>query len=149
LLVKSSYICYSTPMNMDTIKSKIATLATVYNLDMVVLFGSQVTGKTHAESDVDIAYYSDTKLDFNQEVSLNTDLIDVFRNDNVSLVNLKTASPLLAKEVVSKGVVLYATSPSLFSQVYAYVLRIYEEARPLFELRRHYLDYKIEQYRHA
>ena len=133
----------------DDIKQRIADLAQKYGFDLVVLFGSQATGRTHKESDVDVAYYSDIKLDFNQEVLINTDLTVIFKNDQVSLVNLKRASPLLAREVVVKGVVLYAKDSSLFSQLYARTLRMYEEARPLFELRRHYLDYKIEQYRHA
>ena len=135
--------------NLETIKEKAEKLAEKYNLDLLVLFGSQTTGLTHKESDVDIAYFSDAKLDFNEEILLNTELTEVFRNDQVSLVNLKQAPPLLAKEIVSKGVVLYEKTSSLFSQLYAHVLRVYEEALPLFELRRHYLDYRMEQYQNA
>ena len=136
-------------VDIKNVKPQIEKLVKRYNLALLVLFGSQATGLTHKESDVDVAYYSHEKLDFNQEILLDTDLTGIFRNDKVSLINLKTASPLIAKEIVSKGVVLHTDDNFLFSQLYARVLRMYEEASPIFELRRQYLDYKIAKYRHV
>ena len=135
--------------NIDEIKERAGKLAEQYGLDLLVLFGSQVTGFTHKESDVDVAYLSDRKLSFEDEILLNTDLTEIFGNDKVSLVNLRQAPPLLAKRIVSEGIVLYAKTSSLFSQLYAQTLRTYEEALPLFELRRRYLDYKLKQYQRA
>ena len=94
-------------MNTAEIKKKIALLAKNYNLSLVVLFGSQASGKTHKESDVDVAYLSLAKLSFDDEARLNADLTEVFRNDAVSLVNFKTAPPLLLKQIVTNAQVLY------------------------------------------
>lgn len=131
------------------INKKIKDLAEKYDLSLVLLFGSQVTGNTHSESDFDVAYVSNKKLTFDDEVKFNTSLTDVFRNDKVSLVNLKTASPLLAKQIVMNCKIFYEKKGHLFSDLLTYTLRTYEEASPLFDLRRHYLNYKMNQYKHA
>ena len=136
-------------MDIASVKPKIAKLAEKYGLTLVVLFGSQVTGQTHKESDVDVAYSSEKKLSFDDEVLLNTDLTEAFRNDKVSLVNLKTASPLLLKQIVTNALVLYEKTPHLFIETFIYALRAYEEARPLFELREEYLNRRINEYKHA
>lgn len=130
-------------------KNKIAEIAKCYNLTLVVLFGSQVTGFTHKESDVDVAYMSDRKLSFYDETLLNTELTEVFRNDKVSLVNLKTASPLLLKQIVMNAIVLYEQAPHLFTETFLYILRVYEDAKPIFDLRAHYLSRKISEYKNV
>jgi len=124
-------------------------IAKKHDLTLVVLFGSQVSGFTHKESDVDIAYLSDSKLSFDDEVRLNAALMEVFKNDAVSLVNLKTAPPLLLKQVVTNAVVLYERTPHLFTHIFIIALRMYEEAMPLFELRSHYLAKKINAYKYV
>lgn len=136
-------------LDTEKTKEKIKTLAEKYGLSLVVLFGSQVSGQTHSESDFDVAYASDKKLSFDEEVLLNTDLTGVFRNDHVQLVNMKTASPLLLKQIVTKGVVLYEKEKHIFESFFVYGLRLYDEAGALFDLRRHYLDKTIKEYKHA
>ncbi len=136
-------------IDLKTTKEKIKKLAEKYGLSLVVLFGSQVTGQTHSESDFDVAYMSERKLSFDEEVLLNTDLTEVFRNDHVQLVNLKTASPLLMKQVVVSCIVLYEKSESLFNEFYIYALRMYGEAKILFDLREHYLEHIIKAYKHV
>lgn len=136
-------------MDFEVVKPHIAKLARKYDLTLVVLFGSQVTGHTHKESDIDVAYMSDKKLSFDEEVLLNTDLTGVFRNDKVSLVNMKTASPLLLKQIVTNATVLYERTPHLFIEMFLYALRVYEDAQPIFELRDEYLKRRVKEYTHA
>lgn len=130
-------------------KKQIAEIAKKHDLTLVVLFGSQATGHTHKESDVDVAYMSDKKLSFHDEVLLNTDLTEAFRNDKVSLVNLKTAPPLLLKQIVANAVVLYEKTSHLFTEIFLYAMRTYEEAKPLFKLREQYLARRINEYKYA
>ncbi len=136
-------------MDFEAVKPKIAELAKRYGLTLVVLFGSQVTGKTHRESDVDVAYMSERKLSFDDEAFLNFNLTEIFHNDKVSLVNMKAASPLLLKQVVTNAVVLHERTPHLFVEMFLYGLRIYEEAQPIFELRDAYLTRRLNEYKHA
>lgn len=137
-------------MNMIEIdKNKISEIAKRYKLTLVVLFGSQATGFTHKDSDVDVAYRSSSKLSFDDEVLLNTKFTELFGNDKVSLVNLKTAPPLLLKQIVTNGRALYEESRHLFTELFIYALRVYEEAESIFDLRRHYLSRKISEYENA
>lgn len=136
-------------INIDTIKPQIMKLAEKYGLSLVLLFGSQATGKTHNESDIDIAYLSPQKITFEEEINIDTDLIEIFKNNEVQLVNVKKASPLFMKKIVEESIVLYEKDRSIFTDLLLYSIRIYEEAKVLFDLRRHYLDYTINKYQNA
>ncbi len=48
--------------NIENIKSKATELAHIYNLDMIVLFGSRADNTANKYSDVDIAYIKDESL---------------------------------------------------------------------------------------
>lgn len=124
-------------------------LADEFGLCFVVLFGSRATGQTHPESDFDIAYSADRKVDFDEEIKINTRLTEILGNINVQLVNMKTAPPLLLKRITGQAVVLYESRPHLLDELYIYARRVYEEAQPLFELREHYVNHRIKNYHHA
>lgn len=136
-------------MNIEAIKPKITQIAEKYGLDLVVLFGSQATGKIHKESDIDIAYTGDKKLTFDEEIKANSDLIDIFKRDDVQLVNIKKASPLLMKQIVDHAVILYEREKNIFNSIFVLAQRMFEDAMMLFDLRRHYLDYKLKEYKYA
>jgi predicted nucleotidyltransferase len=128
------------------IKPKIQEIAEKYGLSLVVLFGSQATGQTHKESDIDVAYQSDQKISFDEEIQIDADLIELFKNNDVQLVNVKKASPLFLKKIVENAIVLYEKNRGIFTDLLLYSLRMYEEAGVLFDLRDHYLKHKILQY---
>ena len=69
-----------------------------HDLKFIVLHGSQVTGKTHAKSDIDIAVMPKEKFDL---LSLQADLSQKLKSDFVDLTNLLHANPLLAFTVAS------------------------------------------------
>lgn len=119
---------------------KIETVARAHNLTLVVLFGSQATGKTHRESDMDIAYLAHTPLDIKDDVQLNYELTLIFGTDHVDTVNLHHASALLLKQIADDGVVLYEKTGIEFAELEVYALRRFREAQPLFEIRREKLD---------
>jgi predicted nucleotidyltransferase len=48
-------------------KQYIARIAQKYSLELILLFGSQATGRTHGQSDFDVAYLSKQKLDLEEE----------------------------------------------------------------------------------
>lgn len=128
-------------MNPD--QEKIQEIADTYNLSLVVLFGSQATGKTHKKSDYDIAYLGEAPLSLGEESKLIVDLMRVFQLKAIDLASIRGASPLLLHEIVRTGIVLFERTSGLFSSLYMYALRTYEEARPLFELRRLFLKKRI------
>jgi predicted nucleotidyltransferase len=127
------------------VRARIVALAEKYHLSLVLLFGSQATGKTHKQSDYDVAYLSECPLTLMEESSLIVDLMPIFGTDAVDLISIHNASPLLAYEIARSAKTLYERIPGLFTSFYLYSLRQYEETKPLFELRSVYLDRKIAE----
>jgi len=100
-----------------------------------VLFGSSVTGKTHKESDVDIAYLSTKNLGIREEAQMMLDLNPILKSQRIDLVNIHLAPPLLLYAISDNGQVLYQTNPLNFYELRAYAFKRYVEAKPLFELK--------------
>lgn len=120
---------------MDGNREQIKYLAEKYTLSLVVLFGSQATGKTHKGSDYDIAYLSERVLSFTEESRLIIDLMPVFQTSAIDLVNIHNAPPLLLKQIAEKCVVLYERDSQLFSRFRVYAYKRYMEAQHLFRMR--------------
>ncbi|MDI6641401.1 MAG: nucleotidyltransferase domain-containing protein [Elusimicrobiota bacterium] len=76
------------------------------------LFGSQAQKKTTQLSDVDIAvfieekFYARTKNSFSYQAGLITDLIFVLKTENIDVVILNEAPPLLAHRVIRDGILI-------------------------------------------
>ena len=118
---------------IDKQNLKIEEIAQRYCLKLVLLFGSQSSGRVHKESDVDIAYIPDKSLDFNQEYHLNYEFTKVFQKDRVDTVDIKKANPLLMYAVFQHPRILFQSDESIFSQYRTYAFKRYIEAKPLYE----------------
>ena len=132
-------------IDIDKIKPQIKELAKKYGLDLVMLFGSQVTGKTHKESDFDIAYLSDKKLSFEDEGRIIIDLALIIGARDERLVNLcsvKEAGALLLKEIFDRHQVLFCADRNVYDSYKIFAVKNFIESRPLFDLR----DYLIGKY---
>ncbi len=114
------------------------------HIDLCVLFGSQVTGKTHAGSDVDIAILSLKQSDlFKQWLHLNGELEDLFGHP-IDLVILEPdTDPVLRLEIFRHGKPLYESNPGLFFEQYFTAIKIYEDSEPLRRLRDRVLARRI------
>jgi len=110
-------------------------IAQKYDLRLVLLFGSQVEGKQlHCESDFDVAYLSKRKLDLMEEAKMMLAMTPYFHNDNIDLVNLKNAVPLLYYAVFDKCQVLFQEDELLFPTLRIYAFRKFVEMQPTYEL---------------
>lgn len=78
---------------------------------LAYLFGSQATGKTGPLSDIDIAVYFDEALDLNERFDLRLqvlgELTDSFKTDEIDLVVLNDAPPLLTHRIIKNGTVIF------------------------------------------
>jgi predicted nucleotidyltransferase len=120
-------------MEIDAYKAKIGEVAKKHDLDTVVLFGSQATGRTHAKSDIDIAVSSRAKLNMPR---IMLDLDEVFGRDDIEAVDLGKASPTLALAIVKEGKVLYEKEQGSFFRWKIYAIKIWMETAWLRQLRR-------------
>lgn len=74
-----------------------------FKLDFLVIFGSSVTGLTHAGSDYDIGYYSQARFDFDRQYQLQQSLQKLFNDREVEVVTMNGAPPLLKKKALLEG----------------------------------------------
>ncbi|MEK7586699.1 MAG: nucleotidyltransferase domain-containing protein [Patescibacteria group bacterium] len=109
-----------------------SNLANKYNLKLLVLFGSQATGQTHKDSDTDIAYFSFAPLSLFDESKLIVDLQEIVKN-NVDLVDLRRANPLLKNQIFQNGKALFESTNGLFVDSYLQARRSYDEHLPLYQ----------------
>ena len=79
------------------------------------LFGSQALGVAQAHSDVDVAVYVDphrlADFAFGYAAELTTELVALLRRNDVDVVVLNRAPPLLYHRVLRDGVRLFARNP--------------------------------------
>jgi uncharacterized protein len=123
---------YSDVMNLEETKQPIQNMAQKHNLQFVILFGSQATGNTHAKSDIDIAVISRDKVNTPRLMS---ELSEIFKRDDVQVVDLGLASPTLMYAVVKDGKALYENSQDAFLTWKLYAIKVWMETSWLRVLR--------------
>lgn len=124
----------------DEIKPKIKDLAEKYHLSLVVLFGSQATGKTHSLSDVDFAFINEGVLGPADIAKMQAEFSEKLKIKNLEMVGLKGAHPFLLKQVAQNSVVLYEKKRSLFAEFKIYALKRFIEDKNLLDLKKLSLD---------
>lgn len=121
--------------NIPQIKPAVEKIAKTNGLSLILLFGSQTSGKTHRKSDVDIAYLSDKPVDLMTEARLITDFMPIFKSGRVDIVDLQKAPPLLMKLIFDNHKVLFCRDYGKYFAYLMYAKRKYYESTPLFVLR--------------
>lgn len=119
-------------------KKLIQDIARKYNLRLLFLFGSQVSGNTHKESDFDFGYIAARGLSLNEEGRLIGNLMPIAEvNDErmINLVNFQGASPLLRYAAAQNAELLYEKNAGDFAAFQAYAFKTYIETLPLFRLK--------------
>lgn len=114
-------------------KKLIEEIVKKYRLKLVLLFGSRIDGRTHKESDVDVAYLPEKSLDFEKECRLNYEFTEIFKTDRVDTVDLRKAPPLLLFAVFKNCELLFQKDNIVFPTYRAYAFKKYIETKPLYE----------------
>ncbi len=122
----------------------IKKMAHKYSLELILLFGSQISGKIRKDSDFDIAYLSRKNLDLAQEAQMIIELAEVFKSENIDLVNLKKAKPLLFYAIFNECQVIYEDRPLIFSALRVYSFKKYIENKFLYEEKFRRLQKRID-----
>ncbi len=99
-------------------------------------FGSSVTGHSRPDSDIDLAILADRRLDPHVRFDLQDRLSAALRRP-VDLVDLRSATTVMASQVVTTGVVVHDGDPVLRGvfedYVYGAYARLNEERRGILE----------------
>ncbi len=115
------------------------------DLDLAYLFGSQARGESGKTSDVDVAVLFGHPIDLMKLGALQEGLSELLGRP-VDLVDLRTAGPLLTKEVVSDGQLIVSRSPGFTLQFELRAIRVWEDTKVL---RRQQQDLLRELSRHG
>ena len=102
------------------------------------LFGSAATGRTRADSDVDVAVLLRRRLGsrhpLDYRLKLMTDLGAALHRSDVDVVILNDAPPLLAHRILSKGQLVFERSASARVRFQVRIAALYADLVPLFEM---------------
>lgn len=120
------------PVEINQIKEKIRSLANKYSLSLIALFGSQATGNIHSKSDIDIAVLGKSPFDMNK---LTIDLYNLFKREDVEVVDLGRASPTMMYVVVRDGKLLYENESGAFLKWKLYAMWVWRDTAWLRRLR--------------
>lgn len=115
------------------------------NLSLILMHGSQVTGKTHARSDTDIAVMqknTSKKLDI---FGLYGNFAKIFKTNDVDIVNLTHANPLLLFTVARKSKLL-AGSKADYEKFLHLAFYKYNDYKPYLKYEAEFIKEKINSY---
>ena len=121
-------------------QQKLARLALQYQLGLILLFGSAVTGIKHPHSDMDIAVLRrGSELGYQEYSELVHDLHDIFPDQEIDLSLINHADPLFLKKIMENCQILYGDSSKLQS-LKLYAFKRYQDHKRYFEMERVYAD---------
>jgi len=134
------------PLSKD-IKDKIARIARKYGLKLVLLFGSEVNGKTHPGSDLDIAVmFEDSAVAEERLFDLIAKLQEIFRERNVDLGLINKADPLFLKKILERCELVYG-EPRALAELKMYAFRRYIDHKRFLEMEEQYVGRLLEKFR--
>jgi predicted nucleotidyltransferase len=127
---------------IEKVKESLTPLFEEDGLQLILLFGSTVSGKQHRGSDIDLGFLFDKPTDVLDLINKATCLL---KTDRVDVVDLRRASSLLKYAIVKKGHLLFERSAGLFNAFYVNTLKRYLDARFLRESRQNVIDHFLKE----
>lgn len=109
---------------------------------LLLQFGSTVAGKTHGESDLDLAVLFGRVPSLENRLALQADLQALHPERIVDLVSLDTADPLLLKKVIERCRLLYGASRKLH-ELRILAFKRFQDHRRFLDMEREYLERSI------
>ncbi|MFH1652752.1 MAG: helix-turn-helix domain-containing protein [Pseudomonadota bacterium] len=97
-------------INIEEVKGEISKLCSSHHIKLLYLFGSAASGKMGTMSDVDFAFLSDDEIHLNIQIEIAHKIAQMIGVEEVDLVDLHDATPLLLFEVIDKGILLFRVS---------------------------------------
>jgi predicted nucleotidyltransferase len=124
-------------------RQRLDRIAAAHGVELLIQFGSSVTGATHAGSDVDLAVLlARAPESLAAHADLAADLQSLFPGREIDLAILNHADPLLLQQVTDHGVRLFG-APNRWQQFRAYAFKRYQDHRRFLRMERDYVDRAI------
>ena len=121
-------------------KIKLTQLCHDLNLSLVVLFGSQATGKTRVGSDIDIAVLSERRvISPEYEFEVWEAFLWFFHRADVDVIMLNHALSLLGYKVATTGQVLYESRSNVWRDFRLLAIKKHADAKKFYALKEEYV----------
>lgn len=125
-------------------RNLIKLIAEKYNLNMVLVFGSIATGKTHRDSDIDIAVRTKNSLSFDKFAELLFDLQEIFPETEVDLAIINYTDPLFLKKITETAKLLFG-KPIDFAELKIYAFKQYIDHQKYLKMEKDFVDKFLRQ----
>ncbi|WP_100401314.1 type VII toxin-antitoxin system MntA family adenylyltransferase antitoxin [Bacillus sp. FJAT-42315] len=106
------------------------------NPAFIILFGSFAKGMTHDESDIDLAYFSDTRLSSYERFILASELAEI-ANREVDLVDIKQIDTVFTMQIFEQGKPIYIQDENEFTRqkmrAYSMYATLSEQRAPIIK----------------
>ena len=137
-------------MGEEVSQQVLARFCRTQRVAFAVLFGSAARGRATAHSDVDLAFWVEgTRLD-GRELDLTNALMALLHRNDVDVVVLNHANPLLQWQVASSGSsLLYERRPGTFQRFQLTAFKRHHDAGRIYRWTREYLHQIVTPVRHA
>ncbi len=112
---------------------------------LVYLFGSQATGRTGPLSDIDLAFLVDKALideasyPYGYHAYLTSEMISLLGSNNLDVIILNDAPPLLKFQVIHRGEIIFCRSESHRLAFYVRAFNEYQDFKPMLTVQHSYL----------
>ena len=132
-------------MNIQFDRNELEEVKSKHNLSLIILHGSQVDGKTHPKSDVDIAVVRADDKQKLKLLELIKDLSAVFKTGKVDVSDLTHADPLFLFSALNKAELLAGKSKD-YSAILKLAFHKYNDYLPYLLKEREFVINKIRTY---
>lgn len=134
-------------LNLAAIVANLAVWCRNRDIQLCVLFGSQVTGKAHSRSDVDLAVWTDERPSLAVRLRWLQQL-ETMLDWGVSLVFISPdLDPVLGFEIVRDGRLVYEVKSGLWADRRAQLWHAYADSLPFRRAQRKQLSQFAEEIR--
>jgi len=115
--------------------SQIKKIGEKYDLDFVVLFGSQAKSPSIGqESDLDIAIYKRGEIKSSVFPEIYFELSQIFKGQNLDLKTLPGSDPLLRFYIMKDGIPLYIKDTTFYHEFFSFAYKDFHDSQSLFRL---------------
>lgn len=133
----------SRPIIVAVDRDRLRDVANANGIELVVQFGSTVTGAVHSQSDLDLAVLlAEVPDSYDAQSGLMAALQPCFPGRQLDLAVLNHADPLLLHSIAERGLLLYG-SPTRWEELRAYAFRRYQDHRRFLEMEREFVERAI------
>ncbi len=127
------------------LEKNINELVQKYGIKLLYVFGSYAKGSNNKNSDIDIAVLVNDNYKPMYKLYMIGDLTSIFKRDDIDLVILNGANPVLRHQVIKYGKIIYEESLEEKVIFEAKVLSVYMDMEPFRRTQMEFINERLSE----